>query len=935
MLISFTERLGFFAKVHKSAIRSTTGIVALLALLVLAALDQLPKKAAKIDFETTVSESGIVNVYINKLSNVHKSLEISMGDPTSVVLPGLNKDITLLRIDPPKLRNTIMTISDITISDETKVFARINVEKLATWGLNDLEVTQLNEDSIQLKVSGDDPYIFGNPAIQFTSKWMLAGVITDALKELKNGLFIIVVCSLMLFTLVSSLANYNYSFLYSFIPVLGFGLALHWFTSEFFFGFVDVGTGVGRAAFFGKSTINNQLFIFGFIISAILVPLTIASLHSKRLVEMQRSVLILSDSKHLSSGFFFLLLSTLLLLPNAANLNLTSPLAYDWDSQNIQTWAYFIREKYLPIRDFWYPYSGSFVFSFQNPLGATLRLLFEASSLALFVVALRLCFRGLFIGQVLLLVLLLVGHELGLFPGLFRYVTPFSIVLCFLATLSSNGEKTFARMLLTLAITCQLFFEPAGLVYAAPAIPLITAFDAFQRSLKAAIKNCIVSFVPSMVVVSLYLYFLHGIGALLPWLGFLVSLPDQAAYSSVPTSLIDGSQHSLYPFAAAVMILFGVSLLKAVRQEIDELNLVAVGMLAMSTVTVMLLQKHLVRPMGWQLFFVPIVFLYLFFSCDLFRSSHAGKILKGSMVGALTFVLVNSGFISQLSDRLLNAPKNAIALINAYSPNFAKVANGMEGTIEVAEQAKLAKFVKFKNEIELWHQYKGELASPASNMFVLGDNPALYELFDQLPPYHINLYNSSPVFEQQTVTDQLTAKNPQVVFFDRRQASFDLVPNMLRSPLIYQFVAKNYHYYESVGNIDVLRKNKVPSDLDIKYWEKVIGDRINLGFVPAASRLSPSEACRSRNYRCRAVLKIVVSDEINQVRQVNLLFNGKIKYIFFNGVQHRDTYFIPMERIPYYWLNQNLDESISLAAQQLPGIQAEIETYTLDELPLY
>jgi hypothetical protein len=130
---------------------------------------------------------------------------------------------------------------------------------------------------------------------------------------------------------------------------------------------------------------------------------------------------------------------------------------------------------------------------------------------------------------------------------------------------------------------------------------------------------------------------------------------------------------------------------------------------------------------------------------------------------------------------------------------------------------------------------------------------------EQPPYWAISAYDMSPLAEQRRVVKLLERDPPAVVTVDRRELSFDLVPNVLRVPLPYRWVIDHYRRARSVGPYDLLVPRGAGDPADWNEWRGALGETLDLGRLPAAAN-SHRRACPSDQApgRCVAYLSIDV-----------------------------------------------------------------------------
>ena len=129
---------------------------------------------------------------------------------------------------------------------------------------------------------------------------------------------------------------------------------------------------------------------------------------------------------------------------------------------------------------------------------------------------------------------------------------------------------------------------------------------------------------------------------------------------------------------------------------------------------------------------------------------------------------------------------------------------------------------------------------------MLGDNSIFYILLNRQPPYISNSYNDSPIYLQQTVLDWFHRKNPRFVIWVPDDLVYDHVPHTVRLPLIYTYVVEHYEFLREIGPYHILAERPPDHPPDLEYWRRVLGGRVDLGFIPGRARLADYAACGGR-----------------------------------------------------------------------------------------
>jgi CheY-like chemotaxis protein len=201
-----------------------------------------------------------------------------------------------------------------------------------------------------------------------------------------------------------------------------------------------------------------------------------------------------------------------------------------------------------------------------------------------------------------------------------------------------------------------------------------------------------------------------------------------------------------------------------------------------------------------------------------------------------------------------------------------------------------------------------------SDVFVLGDAPVLYVILQQEPPWHVNLYNMSPLQDQRKVVRWLQEAAPRFVVFDRTEMSFDNVPNHVRVPLVYQEVVESYQFDRSIDGFDVLSR-RVDGEPDADYWSAALSPVIDLGYVPNVGSYEELRPCNGPS-GCGSFLVLERSDDtVGNEIVVPLRFGNTDIAVRFT-VDERDSSFVIPLRRTWAWA---LSRDVQLSEPLPPG----------------
>ena len=257
-------------------------------------------------------------------------------------------------------------------------------------------------------------------------------------------------------------------------------------------------------------------------------------------------------------------------------------------------------------------------------------------------------------------------------------------------------------------------------------------------------------------------------------------------------------------------------------------------LLAASGCSLIFLERSLVRPND-LMYYLPLVA----FSCAAIllwdRRATVAAVLTGAFAGALLAGLqFNEGLQGYLSSVGGTPVRTVDSLIYASRPEARRYAR---------EDA--VAFRKFQNwpEAQMARQLQAAAGSERPSFAVLGDSPILYVWFRQRPPYHVNLYDSAPAFQQREMIERLERMKPTYLVWDRDSYAVDGVPYIVRDPLIFTYVIDNYVPVQfgkrncpptlpSCGAADILKRRDPSQKIPFDYWLRRFGRQVDLGFVP-------------------------------------------------------------------------------------------------------
>lgn len=841
---------GLGSRVRAMLFVALCGVTAGMLLLALPRL--LITQSATLKFDMEIGAGSTVGLFVNRFDRAPSRINVVPGIRRVYSFGGIVSDITIFRLDPSDLTGTTIKIYAALADDEGGVLRKFAPEEIAKWGRSDLTVIGSDSDSVTFVASGKNPYLLVGGTIQLRRSlpaW-LSSLMADAntfrfFAPLVSAGFVL----LLLVTLLE--ARQPMHLLLAAATTAAIVIFVQWLSGAG--GLASLSRTVGRAAFLGTSARGNVMAILATLAVALVCALLAAVLFSRaapRNVMAQRRV----PGTYTAIGLVVVLLIVTPDLGGLIRAAVSQHFQPDWDGNNIVAWNWLVHEGYEPLRDFWYPYGGYYLFALPLPWGPLFQTLYTSFVYgALFVVLTRLTSRPLAACAFALFVY--GGESAGLFPGAWRYLLAPLVVMSY-APDSSRGVGESRRRLFWLFCVFTCVFEPVQLIYAAPAVALILVLDIYQSRIwtrRLLVARLVRDFaVPGIFVVgytAIVVFWWQGQGAF----DFYRSLGDAAVYSAEPADLL-GAVHAppsiQFLILAAPFAFVAIGLAERLRQ--GRPDTLSNAMIVLGMVGFMMLQKHLVRSMDWQLFVVVCLSfaIYLVFAWQ--RAGLFGQAVIGAILGVAVAVLAQIGVLASLWSLAVSSPgrlAGSVMALAAPAQPFA-VMNARRFAPDKFD------FIDEKAVIASLAQTDGRVP----RLFVLGDTPVLYILAGQVPPYHANDYNSSPIYEQKKVADFLERERPPVVVWDPNTQVFDLFQSMVRNPLTYNAAIAGYVPDRKVARFEILKRRTPGEPIALDFWRSKLGAIVTLGHFPRASSFSRLAPCPDTQSDCQEFLAVTKKD---------------------------------------------------------------------------
>ena len=516
------------------------------------------------------------------------------------------------------------------------------------------------------------------------------------------------------------------------------------------------------------------------------------------------------------------------------------PVAPSWDSANLLTWGAFVEQGLVPMKDFFYPYGGRWLYQ-PLPLGPVWFWLSQVAMLALGGWSLWRLTEGQ-VGRVAVC--------LGLVPlfGLsttfhWRYLPALLMAMTYAAVgpgrhLRPIRDHLVFGIAVLLAALTELDLVLIGLAGIAFVVMGELVSGRLTGGVRRILRGLAVDALPLFLVVAVPLLWLltdTTEGNTRFWLGLGGTSAASAASQELYGALV---LFTWKPTPPAVSVALPALLLVAgiIHSVLSKERAPGVSQILLATAgaSSVLELKHLVRPIPEAV--VAIALVGLTWSAVLLWSRRA--VITGAATGALVGALIVSfGKSSALTGYLTSAARSPMAAVGDIGLLF----RGDEISRVDGQRFAPSRFSNWP-EAALASDLREGMRSARDRTFaVLGDAQLLYTIFRQRPPYHIQLYDASKVDEQRAVVDALTRQRPAYMYW-RRDFIQDAVPQHVRVPIIFSYAVQHYVPVRLGDPGDVLRRRD-GDPIPIEYWRSRLGDTVDLGFVPASSRADEADPC--------------------------------------------------------------------------------------------
>ncbi len=320
-----------------------------------------------IDAAISLAPDDHVEVYVNNVMSEPKVRTINDAERRTYTFTDLPGTVSNLRIDPTTRRNVTVRIFGMDFGTREGERVHVTPQQLAAWRvINGVGALHADEGYYEIR-SDDDVRLEGEPGVSLHT-----GLISWApLTLVSKGVFWLLAIIAAVFTVLRFGARA------SFLPLAVLAACL--FVARAMLLYVISGPGeipavdqaIGYANFAGVAKQSEFRAFWAMLGSALAVCLVAVAVRSCLAgVRPPDDFGPARSSSHpwFTAGCFLLLAAALVPdVPGIFRQAETISHASAFDAQNFYTWQYFFFRGLVPMKDFWYPYSGFYYLGFGAP----------------------------------------------------------------------------------------------------------------------------------------------------------------------------------------------------------------------------------------------------------------------------------------------------------------------------------------------------------------------------------------------------------------------------------------------------------------------------------------------------------------------------------------------------------------------------------------
>jgi len=513
-----------------------------------------------------------------------------------------------------------------------------------------------------------------------------------------------------------------------------------------------------------------------------------------------------------------------------------------WDISNLLAWEGYVHMGLVPMKDFFYPYGFQWLYT-DGSAGPIYEWLIQVGIVLVAGRSLWLLSGG---RALRVLACVLVIALAGPWAEAWRWVPALLVPVAYAAVGPARRPRQVSdHLLLFAACTLAAFVEPdlLGIGLAGSVLVLVGEFVAgrCQWQPRALLGALALDAVPFLAAVAVMLVIWVASGMAGGEIRFLSSLSAVSSQSATDESvggaagLMLGHLSAKLLYAAAPALLATAGLLWARLRREDPVP-VAPVLLGAAGVSMMMLLLNFVRGIDDQVITSAMIALAWSMIMLWRRDSIRRIVISAAGVAAVVTMLGQVGGLSltQYWDTATSAPGRVVRSV--------RVAFNSRERQTAAAAFDPARFQAWP-DLAIANDFVRTVPSdPAPTFAIVGDAPLTYALLHQPPPYESELYDASPIAQQEHMLSLLERQPPRYVIW-RRNGTVDIVPYDVRDPLVYAWMIEHYVPLRRYSSWDILRRRRPGEAIPARYWRTELGDGEDLGFIPSYSHAASSSRC--------------------------------------------------------------------------------------------
>jgi hypothetical protein len=811
------------------------------------------EKVVEINVDMRVSTGTRLHLYVNDETKPPFRATLVEGARHVYKFAGAFSRITRIRLDPTDAKGASVEICGLSVADGRGPSHELGPVSTSTWGAIDAVAATASTGCTGFTSTSSNPIIYKDQSLVLeNSRWP---EIVERFKKLSSAPDTWPVLLMVAFLSIAGggLRTWRRATLLALACGSIVILAVS-FTTRYDQRLLAPTQALSLATYSGRPALGNRLAVQTSLVLSIVAALSVGAFSRRTRARAGAEPEDQVDPRpseerfpRTAVGCALAILAVILTPDLRGGLRAASAGVFplNWDMENVVLWQSLAHRGLVPLRDYWFPYGGTYLFDQPAPWGDLVAWTYQLLMFGgFFCAVVFLTGRRVAAGVTALLVVGL-GEALDVFAQPSRYLLSVGIVLSHAAIDGRPGARG-ARVCFWILCALGVIFLPEQLVYAAPACVSKVLLDLSLRSdwreRRVWLPRLVWDLgVPALTLVAAMAVW-WGSGQLTGTVDFYASLPVQAVYGAVPTDMArDLSSPSVVGFAIAILpfAFIGVGIYERLTLPGEIQQRAAQVLVGSGLLGWMLLQKHVVRPWGeWQ-FLTNLavgVLIYAFLrtaSHSRFRNAAAGIV-----AGCTLVPLAEPGVVTRLTQRVLATPARLV-------DNIRLLTNERPLLALDTRRFQPERFSLHTEERQAVDWLRRTADGRPFKVYVLGDAPVVYILLQQDPPWVANDYNASPLSQQKRVLDWLKTESPEFVVWNTGSLTSDSVPSGLRVPLIYQTVIDRYVPVGVSGRFQILRRRGEGEAPALDFWREKLGNTIELGYVPLASKVSARPSCQS------------------------------------------------------------------------------------------